>query len=42
VVIVKPGDEEKVVSFLRKFGAEVYSWTIELRPEDKVALMGPS
>jgi hypothetical protein len=41
VVIVERGDEEKVVNFLREFGAEVYAWTIELRPEDKTALRGP-
>jgi len=38
VVIVKTEDAEVVTDFLERFGAEVYTWTVELRPEDERAL----
>ena len=39
VVIVRKEDAEKVVDFLRGFDAEVYAWTVMLRPEDEKALL---
>ena len=39
VVIVRSEDEGKVMNFLREFGAEVYAWSVELRPEDEKVLV---
>jgi hypothetical protein len=38
VVIVRTEDAGKVVNFLKGFGAEIYAWTVVLRPEDEKAL----
>ncbi|MFN4133062.1 MAG: hypothetical protein ACK4GQ_01655 [Candidatus Hadarchaeales archaeon] len=35
VVIVKTEDADEVVHFLKRFRAEVHSWTVLLRPEDE-------
>lgn len=38
VILVRKEDEEKVVGFLRQFGAEIHVWTVTLRPEDEKVL----
>lgn len=39
VVIVGMEDVRKVTNFLKEFGAEVHTWTVELRREDERVLM---
>ena len=38
VVLVKTEDAVKVTDFLKGFDAEIYTWTVELRPEDEKVL----
>lgn len=38
VVIVRVEDAEKVLDFLKRFGAEVNEWTVMLRREDEKVL----
>ena len=38
VVLVRTEDAGEVISFLKRFGAEVYAWTVVLRHEDEKAL----
>jgi len=39
VVIVRTEDVGKVTNFLNEFGAEVHTWTVELRREDERVLL---
>ena len=38
VVLVRTEDAGKVTNFLKEFGAEVHTWTVELRPQDEKVL----
>lgn len=38
VVLVRTGDAGEVIRFLKRFGAEIYAWTVVLRNEDEKAL----